>query len=53
MPDGCIRLWKHLFEELSFESPDRANKGVKIDVDYINKMLKDIVTDRDLSRYIL
>jgi ATP-dependent protease HslVU (ClpYQ) ATPase subunit len=30
-----------------------TEKSVKIDADYVRKMLADIVKDQDLSRYIL
>ena len=42
-----------LLEEISFTAPDMKDKNVVIDSGYVNKRLKDIVKDRDLSKYIL
>ena len=53
---GARRLYtimEKLLDELSFEGPDLAEKNVKIDAAYVEKMLGDIVKDQDLSRYIL
>ena len=40
-------------EEISFEAPNINKKKIKIDREYVNKQLKDIVEDQDLSRFIL
>jgi ATP-dependent HslUV protease ATP-binding subunit HslU len=42
-----------LLDEISFEGPDLADKHVRIDEDYVARMLADIVKNDDLSRYIL
>ena len=39
--------------EIFFSAPDLKDKDVLIDSDYVNNKLKDIVKDRDLSKYIL
>lgn len=53
---GARRLYtilEKLFEEISFNAPDMEKKEVIIDAQYVTKVLKDIVKDRDLSMYIL
>ena len=42
-----------IIEDISFSAPDLKDKDVLIDSDYVNDKLKDIVKDRDLSKYIL
>ncbi len=43
-----------LLEDILFDAPDKIKeKKIKITEDFVQKMLKDIVKDRDLSRYIL
>ncbi len=46
-------IMEKLLDEISFEGPDLDKKKVEIDATYVEKMLKDIVKDQDLSRYIL
>jgi len=46
-------IMERVLDEISFGAPDMQNKEVKIDADYVRKMLTDIVKDQDLSRYIL
>ncbi|HVP50565.1 MAG TPA: ATP-dependent protease ATPase subunit HslU [Terriglobales bacterium] len=46
-------IMERVLDEISFGAPDMQNKEVKIDADYVRKMLADIVKDQDLSRYIL
>lgn len=46
-------IMEKLLEEISFEGPDLKRKNVKIDANYVRKMLSEIVKDQDLSRYIL
>ncbi len=46
-------IMEKLLDEVSFEGPDLEKKRVEIDATYVAKMLKDIVKDQDLSRYIL
>ncbi|ADD67125.1 heat shock protein HslVU, ATPase subunit HslU [Denitrovibrio acetiphilus DSM 12809] len=42
-----------LLEEVSYEAPEVESKGVVVDAAYVDEHLKDIVEDRDLSRYVL
>jgi len=43
-----------LLEDILFDAPDKIKeKKIKITEEFVQKMLKDIVKDRDLSRYIL
>jgi ATP-dependent HslUV protease ATP-binding subunit HslU len=42
-----------VMEEISFNAPDDVNKKIIIDRDYVDKQLKDIIEDQDLSRFIL
>jgi ATP-dependent HslUV protease ATP-binding subunit HslU len=42
-----------VLDEISFSEPDMKEKEVKIDGDYVRRMLAYIVKDQDLSRYIL
>ena len=46
-------IMERVLDEISFSAPDMKDKDVKIDGDYVRKMLADIVKDQDLSRYIL
>ena len=53
---GARRLYtilERLLEELSFEAPDMKMGKVSINAAYVQERLGDIVTDEDLSRYIL
>ncbi len=53
---GARRLYtivERLLDEISFEGPDLKKKAQIIDAHYVRKMLKDLVEDEDLSRYIL
>ncbi|TKJ30139.1 HslU--HslV peptidase ATPase subunit [bacterium (candidate division B38) B3_B38] len=53
---GARRLYtivERLLDEVSFEGPDLKKKVQIIDAHYVQKMLKDLVEDEDLSRYIL
>ena len=53
---GARRLYtvlEKVMEEISFEAPNIKKKKIKIDREYVNKQLKDIVEDQDLSRFIL
>ncbi|MFZ0389428.1 MAG: ATP-dependent protease ATPase subunit HslU, partial [Calditrichia bacterium] len=42
-----------LLENLLYEAPDVAEKNVEITAEYVDKILKDIVEDEDLRKYIL
>ncbi len=46
-------IMERVLDEISFSAPDLKEKEIKIDADYVRKMLSDIVKDQDLSRYIL
>jgi ATP-dependent HslUV protease ATP-binding subunit HslU len=46
-------LMERLLDEVSFEAPDMAGVGVKVDGEYVRRVLADIVKDQDLSRYVL
>jgi ATP-dependent HslUV protease ATP-binding subunit HslU len=53
---GARRLhtvMERLLDELSFEAPDLGRQTITIDEPYVDRMLADIVTNEDLSRYIL
>ena len=53
---GARRLYtvmETLFDEISFDAPDMAEKKVMITAEYVKDKLEDIVEDEDLSRYIL
>lgn len=42
-----------LLEEISYEAPEIDDKNIVVDGAYVDEHLKDIVEDRDLSRYVL
>ncbi|HYX52811.1 MAG TPA: ATP-dependent protease ATPase subunit HslU [Candidatus Limnocylindrales bacterium] len=46
-------IMERVLDEISFNAPDMKEKTVKVDAEYVRKMLTDIVKDQDLSRYIL
>jgi ATP-dependent HslUV protease ATP-binding subunit HslU len=46
-------IMERLLEDVLFEAPDTKEKKVVIDKAYVEKKLKDIKEDEDLSRYIL
>src|SRR5438105_3351337 len=46
-------IMEKLLDDISFEGPDLKKKTIRIDADYVQKMLAEIVKDQDLSRYIL
>ncbi len=53
---GARRLhtvMEKLLDEISFDAPDMDDKKVLITKDYVQKKLKDILEDKDLTRYIL
>jgi ATP-dependent HslUV protease ATP-binding subunit HslU len=53
---GARRLhtvMEKVLEDISFEASDLPEQTINITKNYINEKLKDIVKDRDLSRYIL
>jgi ATP-dependent HslUV protease ATP-binding subunit HslU len=53
---GARRLYtimERLLDEISFNGPEMAGKGMVINAKYVKEKLKDFVEDEDLSRYIL
>ncbi len=53
---GARRLhtvMERLLDDVSFEAPERRQTAVVIDAAYVDRMLAEIVTNEDLSRYIL
>jgi ATP-dependent HslUV protease ATP-binding subunit HslU len=53
---GARRLhtvMEHVVEELSFTASERSGEHVTIDAAYVREALDDLVTDEDLSKYIL
>lgn len=46
-------IMEKLLEEISFTAPDRSEKEVVIDRDYVTETLKGILENENLSRYIL
>jgi ATP-dependent HslUV protease ATP-binding subunit HslU len=46
-------LMERLLDEVSFEAPDMSGEEVKVDGEYVRRVLSDIVQDQDLSRYVL
>jgi ATP-dependent HslUV protease ATP-binding subunit HslU len=53
---GARRLYtilERLLDDLSFTAPDRSDKGVSIDQQYVTERLEEVVKSEDLSHYIL
>lgn len=53
---GARRLhtvMERLLEVLSFEAPDRAGQEMRIDREYVDAHLGELLKDQDLTRYIL
>src|SRR6266516_3295195 len=53
---GARRLYtilERLLDGLSFTAPDRSDKGVSIDRQYVSERLEEVVKSEDLSHYIL
>jgi ATP-dependent HslUV protease ATP-binding subunit HslU len=46
-------LLERLLEEISFEAPERPGTEFKVDAAYVERTLKGLVEDHDLSRYVL
>ncbi len=46
-------IMERLLDEVSFDAPEKKGEHIKVDAEYVRKMLMDIVKDQDLSRYIL
>ena len=53
---GARRLYtviERVFEELSFEAPDRGGQTISVDAAYVEERLGDLSRSTDLSRYVL
>ena len=53
---GARRLYtvmERVFEELSFDAPDRAGQTVTVDAEFVDKNLGELAKSTDLSRYVL
>jgi len=53
---GARRLqtvMEKLLEEVSFHAPEMAGARVRVDADYVDRRLEDLVQDEDLTRFIL
>jgi ATP-dependent HslUV protease ATP-binding subunit HslU len=46
-------IMEKVLDEISFEGPDLKKKTARIDAEYVQKQLSEIVKNQDLSRYIL
>ena len=46
-------ILEKLLEDLSFDAPEMEEKDVRVDAAYVDKKLKDIARNRDLSQFIL
>lgn len=46
-------IMERLLEDVSFNAPDHVEANVIVDREYVRRRLDDIVTDVDLTRYIL
>ncbi|MDP3040919.1 MAG: ATP-dependent protease ATPase subunit HslU, partial [Deltaproteobacteria bacterium] len=46
-------ILERLLDEISFDAPDRAEKNILLDAQYVRDKLSEIIKDEDLSRYIL
>lgn len=53
---GARRLYtvmERVFEELSFNAPDRPGEGVTVDAEFVDKNLGELTKSTDISRYVL
>jgi ATP-dependent HslUV protease ATP-binding subunit HslU len=53
---GARRLhtvMERLFDEISFAASEAADKSPRIDAEYVRRVLAEVASDQDLSRYIL
>lgn len=46
-------IMERVLDDISFSAPDKKGEQIRVDAEYVGKMLSDIVKDQDLSRYIL
>ncbi len=53
---GARRLhtvMEHLLEEISYAAPDRSGEQLSVDAEYVDRHLKELSDNEDLSRFIL
>ncbi|MFG6564275.1 ATP-dependent protease ATPase subunit HslU [Sulfitobacter sp. 1A13421] len=53
---GARRLYtvmERVFEEVSFDAPDRSGQEINVDADFVEKNLGELTRSTDLSRYVL
>ncbi|MEM7711464.1 MAG: AAA family ATPase, partial [Pseudomonadota bacterium] len=53
---GARRLYtvlERVFEDLSFDAPDRSGDEVMVDADFVEKHLGELARSEDVSRYVL
>jgi ATP-dependent HslUV protease ATP-binding subunit HslU len=53
---GARRLYtimEKVFEIISFDAPDLAEKNVRVSADYVKQRVADVLEDEDLSKFIL
>ncbi len=46
-------IMERLLDELSFEASDKSGDSILVDEEYVDRYLKNLVEDEDLSRFIL
>ena len=46
-------IMEKVLDEINFSADEHAGETIRIDADYVNRSLGDIVQSQDLSRYIL
>jgi ATP-dependent HslUV protease ATP-binding subunit HslU len=44
---------ERVFEEVSFDAPDRSGQEITVDADFVEKNLGELTRSTDLSRYVL
>ncbi|MFG6589856.1 ATP-dependent protease ATPase subunit HslU [Sulfitobacter sp. 1A12157] len=53
---GARRLYtvmERVFEEVSFDAPDRSGQEITVDADFVERNLGELTRSTDLSRYVL
>jgi ATP-dependent HslUV protease ATP-binding subunit HslU len=46
-------IMEKVMEDISFDAPDIGTTSIRVDRDYVQRQLKDILKDQDLRRFIL
>jgi ATP-dependent HslUV protease ATP-binding subunit HslU len=46
-------IMERVLDDISFSASEKKGEQIRVDAEYVRKMLVDIVKDQDLSRYIL